>query len=129
MIEFYWPSSTGELLAFSSAAVTLIFGLMLLVIPRRSLNVLRLQTAPAHPEAVSEARGTMAGFYLGSALSAMLLAQPLIYLVLGAGWAFTAFGRLVSIVFDRGFTTYNLVSVLIEAALAAAPLLYAFSMM
>lgn len=125
MIEFYWPSSTGEWLAFSSAVVTLFFGLLLFLAPRLSLRILRLQTAPGHPEAVSEARGTMAGFYLGSALAAMLLAQPLIYLVLGAGWAFTALGRLVSIVADRGLTTYNVVSVLIEAALAALPLAYA----
>jgi len=129
MIEFYWPSSQGEWLAWSSAAVTVAFGLMLLVAPRASLKILRLQTAPEHPEALSEARGTMAGFYLGVGICALLFAQPLIYLALGAGWAFTALGRIVSILSDRGVTGYNLVSVVIEAVLAALPLLYGLGLL
>lgn len=129
MIEFYWPSSQGEWLAWSSAVMTVVFGLMLLVAPRASLRILRLQTAPDHPEALSEARGTMAGFYLGIGICALLFAQPLIYLALGAGWAFTAFGRIISILSDRGVTGYNLVSVVIEAVLAALPLLYGLGLL
>lgn len=124
MIEFYWPMTQGEWLAWSSAVVTVLFGLLLFVAPRLSLRILRLETASDHPEAVSEARATMAGFYLGVGISALLFAQPLIYLALGGGWAFTAFGRLISMIADRGLTTYNLVSVTIEILLAAAPLLY-----
>lgn len=124
MIEFYWPTTQGEWLAWSSALVTILFGLMLLFAPRLSLKILRLQTLPDHPEAVSEARATMAGFYLGVGLCAMLFAQPLIYLAIGAGWAFTAFGRIISMMSDRGVTFFNLASVVIEILLAAAPLLY-----
>lgn len=124
MIEFYWPTTQGEWLAWSSALVTILFGLMLLFAPRLSLKILRLQTLPDHPEAVSEARATMAGFYLGVGICAMLFAQPLVYLALGGGWAFTAFGRIISMMSDRGVTFYNLVSVVIEVLLAAGPLLY-----
>lgn len=124
MIEFYWPTTQGEWLAWSSALVTILFGLMLLFAPRLSLKILRLQTLPDHPEAVSEARATMAGFYLGVGLCAMLFAQPLVYLALGGGWALTAFGRIISMMSDRGVTFYNLVSVVIEILLAAGPLLY-----
>ncbi|MCY0092627.1 DUF4345 family protein [Hoeflea ulvae] len=124
MIEFYWPTTQGEWLAWSSALATVGFGLLLLFAPRLSLRILRLQTAPDHPEAVSESRATMAGFYLGVGICALLFAQPLIYLTLGAGWAFTAFGRIISMLSDRGVTPYNLVSVVIEIVLAAAPLLY-----
>lgn len=124
MIEFYWPATQGEWLAWTSALVTIVFGLVLMFAPRISLKLLRLQTAPDHPEALSEARGTMAGFYLGVGICAMLFAQPLIYLALGAGWALTAFGRIISMMSDRGVTLYNLVSVMIEILLAAAPLLY-----
>lgn len=124
MIEFYWPTTQGEWLAWSAAFVTIGFGVLLLFAPRISLRILRLQTAPDHPEAVSEARATMAGFYLGLGICALLFAQPLIYLALGAGWAFTAFGRIISMMSDRGMTLYNLVSVVIEILLAAAPLLY-----
>ncbi|MCY0151307.1 DUF4345 family protein [Hoeflea alexandrii] len=123
-MEFYWPTTQGEWLAWSSALVTILFGLMLLFAPRLSLRILRLQTLPDHPEAVSEARATMAGFYLGVGLCAMLFAQPLIYLAIGAGWAFTAFGRIISMMSDRGVTFFNLASVVIEILLAAAPLLY-----
>ena len=124
MIEFYWPTTQGEWLAWSSALVTILFGLMLLFAPRLSLRILRLQTLPDHPEAVSEARATMAGFYLGVGICAMLFAQPLVYLALGGGWAFTAFGRIISMMSDRGVTFYDLVSVVIEVLLAAGPLLY-----
>ncbi|WP_290779728.1 DUF4345 family protein [Hoeflea sp.] len=124
-MEFYWPTSQGEWLAWSAALVTILFGLMLLFAPRISLKILRLQTLPDHPEALSEARGTMAGFYLGVGICAMLFAQPLIYLALGAGWAFTAFGRIISMLSDRGVTVFNLVSVVLEILLAAGPLMYA----
>lgn len=124
MIEFYWPMTQGEWLAWCSAAVTIGFGLALLLAPRLSFRLLRLQTAPDHPEAVSEARATMAGFYLGVGICALIFAQPLVYLALGAGWAFTAFGRLISMMSDRGVTGFNLVSLAIEFLLAAAPLLY-----
>jgi hypothetical protein len=45
---------------------------------------------------------------------------------LGASWGFTVFGRLISMMSDRGNTLYNWISVIIEIALAAGPLLFAF---
>ncbi len=128
MIEFYWPSSTGEWLAWTSAVITIIFGLMLLFTPRLSYRIMRLTTVPEHPEAISEGRATMAGFYLGVGILAILFAQPLLYMALGAGWGFTAFGRLVSIFVDRGNTAFNWVSISCEAALAAAPLAFVFGL-
>jgi len=128
MFEFYLPTSMGEWLAWSSAIVTVLFGILLLFAPRLSFRIMRLQTTPAHPEAISEGRATMAGFYLGIGFCVVLLAQPLLYIALGAGWAFTAFGRLVSMFLDRGMTLFNLISILIEGSLAAAPLLFAFGM-
>ena len=64
----------------------------------------------------------MAGFYLGVGLTAILFAQPFIYMALGVSWLFTAFGRFVSILSDRGSTFYNWISLLIELALALIPL-------
>jgi hypothetical protein len=126
MIEFYAPQSLGEWLAFASAAITVLFGVFCLLFARTTLTILRLQTRPESPEALSESRATMAGFYLGLGASAILLAQPLVYLALGAGWGFTAFGRLVSMVVDRGFTPFNFGSLVLEIVLAALPLLYVF---
>jgi hypothetical protein len=126
MIEFYAPQSPGEWLAFTSAAVTVLFGVFCLLFPRTTLSILRLQTRSESPEALSESRATMAGFYLGLGISAILLAQPLVYLALGAGWAFTAIGRLLSIILDRGPTSFNFGSLMLEVMLAGLPLLYVF---
>ncbi len=125
MIEIIPPQSLGEWLAWASALVTILFGIICFFLPRTTYKILRLRTVEGVPEAVSESRATMAGFYLGVGILAIMFAQPFIWMALGAGWFFTALGRLVSIVFDRGNTLFNWISILIEAALAASPLLYA----
>ena len=122
--EFPWPTSNGEWLAWSSAAVTILFGLIMLFLPKIGLRILRLQTAPEHPEALAEARGTMSGFYLGLGICCILLAQPWLYIALGFSWLFTAFGRIVSMLSDRGNTLYNWISVVIELVLAGLPLAF-----
>jgi uncharacterized membrane protein HdeD (DUF308 family) len=126
--SFPWPVTDGEWLAFGSAAVTVLFGVLLLFFPRLSLRVLRLQPTEAHPEAVAEARATMSGFYLGTGLTAILFAQPFLYIALGASWLFTAFGRLVSMLSDRGNTLYNWFSLVLELALGLLPLAFVFAL-
>lgn len=123
---FPWPMSQGEWLAWSAAALTVLFGLLLLFAPRLSLRALRLQTAEKHPEAVAEARATIAGFYLGTGLACILLAQPLLYMALGFSWLFTAFGRIISMLSDKGNTIYNWLSLIVALVLAALPLGFAF---
>jgi uncharacterized membrane protein HdeD (DUF308 family) len=122
--QFPWPMTQGEWLAWSSAAVTILFGLIMLFLPRLGLRILRLQPVPSHPEAVSEARATMAGFYLGVGISCIVMAQIWLYLALGLSWLFTAFGRMVSMLSDGGNTPYNWISVIIELALATMALGY-----
>lgn len=123
-MTFYLPSTPGEWLAFASAVVTIALGLLCLLFPRTTFLMLRLQTRPGSPEAVSESRATMAGFYLGVGVSAILLAQPLVYLALAAGWAFTALGRALSVIVDRGGTRFNAFSIALEVVLALAAALY-----
>jgi len=122
-LPFSWP----EKLAVLSAFITLIFGLMCFFMPRASLKVLRLKTYDDVPEAISEMRGTLAGFYLGVGILVILFQQPLLYLALGAGWGFTAFGRLVSMFKDspmpKGFSTFNVVSIACEFSLCIFALL------
>jgi len=125
---FPWPFSQGEWLAWSSAAVTVLFGLILFFAPGLSLRILRLQTTPEHPEALAESRATMSGFYLGLGLTCILFAQPMLYIALGASWALTAFGRIVSMMSDRGNTLYNWISLALEIVLAALPLVFAFGL-
>lgn len=125
-MELYWPATTGEWMAWLSAATTVVFGLILFFAPRAALRVLRLQTKPERPEALSEIRGTFAGFYLGLGLSALVFAQPFLWIALGVSWGFTVFGRLISMMSDRGNTLYNWIWVIVELALTAGPLLFAF---
>jgi hypothetical protein len=123
---FPWPTTQGEWLAWSSAAVTVFFGLLLLFAPRISFRLLRLAASERHPNAIAEARSTMAGFYLGLGICCILLAQPLLYMALGASWAFTAFGRLIAMMSDDANTPYHWVAILLDVALAALPLAFAF---
>lgn len=123
---FPWPVTQGEWLAWSSAAVTVFFGLLLLFAPRISFRLLRLSTSERYPNAIAEARSTMAGFYLGLGVCCILLAQPLLYMALGASWAFTAFGRLIAMMSDGANTPYHWVSILLDLALAVMPLAFAF---
>ena len=67
----------------------------------------------------------MGGFYLGAGLCALLMAQPLVYMTLGACWLFTAFGRMVSMMSDQGNTIYNWTSLAVELVLAALSLGFA----
>lgn len=127
-LAFPWPMSQGEWLAWSVAVVTFVLGLMMLFAPGLTFRVLRLQTTPDHPEAVSEARATMSGFYLGVGLASILLAQPLVYLTLGICWALTAFGRIVSMLSDDGNTVYNWAWLAVETVLAALVLAFALGL-
>jgi hypothetical protein len=122
MLTFYWPVSPGEWLGFVAAALSLGLGLLALVSPRAAFWMTRLQPKPNSSDAVAEARATLAGPFIALGGGFILLAQPLIALVLGAAWALTAFGRLVSMVADRSFSRFNLLAMLFEALVATAAL-------
>lgn len=123
---FPWPMSQGEWLAWSSAVVTLLLGLLLFLAPGLAFRILRLQVKPEKAAAIAEGRGRMSGFYLGVSLCCILLAQPLLYMALGFSWLFTAFGRLLSMMSDGANTPFNWASIVVELVLAALPLAFAF---
>lgn len=125
-LSFPWPASQGEWLAWGSAAITTLLGLLFLFAPRTGLRLIGLQTVPAHPEALAGSRADIAGFRLGLGLSCILLAQPLLYMAMGFAWAFNAFGRLVSMLSDKGVTLYNVCAFIVELVLAVLPLAFAF---
>lgn len=125
---FPWPYSQGEWLAWTAAAVTLLLGLMMLFMPRLMLRALRLQTSPDHPEALAAVRATAAGFYTGAGLACILLAQPLLYLGLGLSWGLAAFGRIISMLSDDGFTLHNWAWLVVEIALSGLALVFALGL-
>lgn len=124
--SFPWPMSQGEWLAWSSAAATALLGLLFFLAPRIGFRIRRLQPVPEKPEAIAEGRATIAGFYLGLGVCCIVLAQPWLYIALGASWGLTAFGRLLAMMSDGANTPYNWASVVVELVLAALPLAFAF---
>jgi len=124
--SFPWPMSQGEWLAWSSAVVTVLLGLLFFLAPGLALRAVRLQAKSEKPEAVAEGRSRVAGFYLGLGLCCLLLAQPLLYMALGFSWAFSAFGRLLGMMSDGANTPYNWGAIVVDVVLAALPLAFAF---
>ncbi|WP_206453358.1 AGROH133_08824 family phage infection protein [Aurantimonas marina] len=128
-MDFALPQTNADMLPFAVAALTALFGLVALFAPRITLRALRLQTGERHPEAVAEARATIAGFWLGVGVVTLLLYnQPFVQMTLGAGWLFTSFGRLVSILSDHGSTAYNWLMFFLALALATAALAPVFGL-
>lgn len=125
-MEFYLPNTTGEWLAWSTAVITALAGVIMLFAPGITMRLLRLQPINGRPEAYSSIRAVLAGPYLGIGLGCLIFAQPFLWVVLGAVWGFALFGRFISMMSDKGATFYNIVAAVIEFALAAGPLLYAF---
>jgi hypothetical protein len=127
-MEFYLPSSNGEWMAWTSALITTILGLIMFLSPALTLKILRLECAGGRKEGLATIRSTMAGFYLGVGLGCLIFAQPFLWLVIGAAWGFTLFGRFISIMTDKASSIYNWSFAILEFFLAAGPLLYAFGL-
>lgn len=123
------PLTNADVAVYVTAAITGLFGLIGLFAPQVLLSMLRLRTVDLHPEAVSEIRSTIGGFYVGIGLMGiMFFEQFTIPLVLGSAWALAAFGRLVSILSDQGSTVYNWLFLLLNLILAGLPLAALFGL-
>ncbi|SMC65337.1 hypothetical protein SAMN06297251_105150 [Fulvimarina manganoxydans] len=128
-MPFPLPIDLVGWLSFAAACLTLLFGLIALFAPRIIFAVLRLQPRQSYPQAIGEARSTLAGFWLGVGLVGIFLFdQPFVQFCLGAGWLMSAFGRLVSILSDQGANLANWLFFLLMLALAGAALLPAFGL-
>jgi hypothetical protein len=124
-MELYFPTELGEQLAFAAAAFTALAGFIIMFVPGYALRFFGLQARDGRPEGFAEGR-SMGGFYLGFGLSAIMLAQDWIYMALGASFAMAVFARIISILSDRSGTIANYLLLVVQAILAALPLLYVF---
>jgi hypothetical protein len=125
-MEFYIPTETGEFLAFCAAVVTSLLGLVFLFAPGIAFQALGIDLREGRRGGYAEARSTMGGFHLGLGIAALLLAQPMVYLALGAAFALAAFGRILSMLSDSGNTVVNWLYLVIQIVLSALPLAYVF---
>lgn len=120
------PVETGEQLAFGVAAFSILLGLTMMIAPGFALRVLGFAPAEGRSGPYGEMRSTMGGFYFGSGLAAILVAQPFVYFSLGVAYALAAFGRILSILSDGGTTLRNYILLVVQLILAALPLFYFF---
>ena len=121
-MDFTLPTDTAGWLPFTAAMVALLLGIAALFAPRLTLSAIGLAPSAGRVDSLGGSRASLAGFWMGSGLvGAALYDQPFVQLALGAGWLFSAFGRLVSLMTD-GATFRALFYFLIELVLAAAAL-------
>ncbi|MBT9370726.1 DUF4345 family protein [Rhizobium sp. CSW-27] len=122
-MELYFPAERPEQLAFIAAALVALIGLLVLILPGRALKLAGFAVGEITASGYGATRAT-GGLHLGLGLSALFLAQDWTYLTLGAALLSAAFGRLVSLFADRGFTPHNIAFLLLEVVLGALPLGY-----
>jgi hypothetical protein len=124
-MEFYFPTELNEQVAFVGCAVTALLGLFIFSFPGSCLRLAAFQIGEVRPEGYGSVRaaGTR---YMALGVLPLLLAQDWFYMATGVVLALGAFGRLVSICFDRGVTPRNIAFFLLEAVLSAMPLAYVF---
>lgn len=125
-MELYIPTETGEFLAFCAAVVTSLIGLAFLFAPGLTFRALGIDIREGRRGGYAEARSTMGGFHLGLGIAALLLAQPMVYLALGAAFALAAFGRILSMLSDGGNTVVNWIFLIVQIVLSGLPLAYVF---
>lgn len=116
------PVETGEQLAFASAVFVVMIGLTMLLAPGFALRVLGFPPPEGRSAPYSEMRSSLGGLYLGLGLSAILFAQPFIYLALGSAFWVAAFARILSILSDRGTTLRNYILLVVQLVLGGLPI-------
>lgn len=126
-MEFYFPTETGEQLAFVAAAATALIGCFVLFAPGLTLRLLGLAISGDRPEGLGATRSA-GGLMVGFSGTALLLAQPTVYLAFGAAMALAAFARILSIMSDHGGTWRNVLLLVVQLVAAALPLAYVFGL-
>ncbi|MFK7903051.1 MAG: hypothetical protein AB8B49_09455 [Nitratireductor sp.] len=128
-VEFNFNLLQSGIAASISAFVTLLFGLLCFLMPAYSAKLMRIRGVEAIKGSAGELRGNIAGFYLALSLAVLLLGGTHIVLALGICWLMTAFGRMVSMIFDGTSNLFNWLSLIVELSLACLPLLSAFGVL
>ena len=126
-MEFYFPIELGEQLAFLAASVAALIGCFVLFAPGLTLKALALVPAEGRPEGLGAAR-SIGGLIVGFAGTALLLAQPTVYLAFGAAVGLSAFARVLSIMSDQGSTWRNLLLLVVQVLIASLSLAYVFGL-
>lgn len=127
MIEFVFPQTNGEWLAWTSAVYLVVNGLLKMLVPGQWANFKNIRIIDDNGHGLAMLRGPLGGGYLGLGIAVLILhPQPLLYIAIGGMFAFMAIGRILSIIVDRSKSIQNWLTVIIEALLGFFALAYAF---
>ena len=99
------------------AGITLIFGVWVILAPRKALTLIGMSAEG--PRGITETRVALGAIYVGSGLACLLLQEPAAFITLGLTYLVMALVRAVAIVLDRSADGSNWASLGIEAVLAA----------
>ena len=101
-----------------TALLTIGLGLFGFIAPRYTASVLDLEPTSS-TMGLSEMRASVGGLFVAAGLAALWLGEPLAYAMIGFAFAGAAFGRVLSLIFDKPPVSKVLLFGGIEAALAA----------
>lgn len=115
------PTELGAQLAMLSSVITLFIGLLLFLFAGPIANWWGFAAREGREGAAGELRPA-GGFMAGLGLAGFLFDQPVIYVMIASAWAFSAFGRLLSMMSasDRSNGLYNFLFLILQVAMSAA---------
>ena len=127
-MEFYFPETFSEQVAFFAAAASALLGVIIMFCPGIGLKLYGLHVDAERRDGLVLLRSSLAGLYLGLGVAALLLAQPMVYLAVGIAFAVALFGNILSILSDGGVTWRNLLLLVVNFMLCALPLAFVFGL-
>jgi hypothetical protein len=107
-----------DYLNFAAALLTVALGLMGWLAPRWTMQQLDMQAGPSNM-AYTEVSAASGCLFVGLGLGAMILNEPLAWIVMGLAYAGAALGRVTSIFRDDAASRQSWTFFGCEAALAA----------
>lgn len=117
--SFSLPIRFQDWILFLIALLTLCLGLISFFFPQIALKILRLKPKDNVKSASGESRNLLAGFNVALGGSYLVFPQAFVFLgiILSFAWFITGIGRVISIIFDRGLSVYNVAGVVFELIL------------
>jgi hypothetical protein len=125
-MQFAVPEEMNTKLVFYTYVAIAAVGALMMFAPRISCRIVGLAGITDMGYSAVRSAG---GFALGSALTAMIAANPMMDLGIGAALAVAVLGRVIALAFNRGNYVYAVLALIIEGAAAALVISYVMSMM
>jgi hypothetical protein len=125
-MQFEMPEELNAKLTFYTYAGFALIGAILMFAPRIACRVSGLQ--PIADSGVTSVRSA-GGFMVGSALTGMAVANPMMDLGFGAALAIGIIGRIIALALNRGNYAFAITALVVQGIGAALVISYVFGMM